>query len=430
MAAIESTLATGIVRNLFARVPKLTVTIKQSDLCADPFEFSMDDESGLPHLIVTCRYFDPDKLSVEQQHALKDRLAEIVAYSVGCIVIPERERIEELFRGDSAMSRAINFSGSFQVLGNVLGKNRKRHLSSWIDELHATYEIKREEAWDVDFPPERPKTEPFRLAPPGASGPDQHEWAKSFQTTRHSSLKTFSLIREPIWNKAKWQGIGFVDYEDSPPIFALIFGEREPAGRIFDYWKEEIGKFDDADALRICIIRHVDKKNPHHYRVVIGSNVKRADLVKGGAFAMMSRIHTMTPDTSRNLDAFLKAYRKVGEYFIAPAVVDRNGRYPEPIGDVCILKRELIIREACEIGRNDIDCVGILPEDQPIIPDGVDAKIINDLLALKRSKAGEVVASQEAVNAKRQAEVSRRLKQQKRKEERKRQQARKLRKNK
>ncbi len=430
LAAIESTLATGVVRNIFARVPKLTATIRQSDFCTEPFEFSMDDESGYPHLTVACRDFDPDKVSIEKQHVLKDQLAEMVADSVGYIVIPDQERIKELFRDDAAMSRAINFSGSFQVLGNVLGGDRQRHLSSWIDEIHPAYSIKREQAWDANLPTETAKADPFKFAPSGTPRPDEREFSQRLQTSRHSHFKTLSLIREPLWDKAKWQGTGFVAFGDSPPILALIFGEREPAGRIFGYWDVEIGKIDEAEALRICIIRHVDKTSPYNYRVVIGSNLERADRGKGDFVAMMSRIHTVTPKTSQNLDAFLEAYRNVGAYFVAAAVVDSSGRYPEPIGDVRILKRELIVKEAWEIGRNDIDSVGILPEDQPTIPDGVDDQTVNDLLAWKRSRAEEMVAHQDAVNLKRSAEKSRREKQQKERDERKGRQARKSRKRK
>ena len=113
--------------------------------------------------------------------------------------------------------------------------------------------------------------------------------------------------------------MGVVAFADSPPILALAFRERDPARRIFGFWEEEIGKVDEAEVLRICIIRHVDRNNPHHYRVVIGSNLEKANLGKGDFFAMMSRIHTMTPEASRNLDSFLEAYHNVGAYFVAPA---------------------------------------------------------------------------------------------------------------
>ena len=151
-AALESTLATGLVRNRVSREPKFTVTIRQSEFCVEPFEFSIDDESGLPHLAILCQCFDPDEISVEQQRDLKERIAEMVAHTIGYIVIPDEEGINQLFRDDAALPRAIDFTGSFQALGNVLGKSRKRYLSSWIDDSNQTYTFKRERAWDADCP--------------------------------------------------------------------------------------------------------------------------------------------------------------------------------------------------------------------------------------------------------------------------------------
>ena len=202
-------------------------------------------------------------------------------------------------------------------------------------------------------------------------------------------MKTVSLIRESLWNKADWQGLGFVAFPASPPILALIFGKRDPAKRIFSFWEEELGKIDEADSLRICIIRHVDKRNPHHYRVVIGSNIEQANVGKSDAFFAVSRIHTMTPDSSQNLDSFLHAYGHFGAYFVAPAVVDSSGQYPESIGDLSLQKSELIVREAWEIGSNDLDGVGILPDDQPILPDGISDPPVNELLEWKRRNMRE-----------------------------------------
>ena len=41
-----------------------------------------------------------------------------------------------------------------------------------------------------------------------------------------------------------------------------------------------------------------------------------------------------------------------------------------PVSDVYIAKRELNVRDAWQIGRNDPDVVGIREDDDPIVPDG------------------------------------------------------------
>jgi hypothetical protein len=429
LAALECTLATGLVRNLFARVPIFNATIVQSDFCKEPLEFSMAENAGYPHLTISCREFNPDKLGMDKQRTLKERIFEMVALTVAHLVIPDQDRIENLFLSDAAISRAINFSGSFQVLGNVLGEKRKRHTSDWVDKLLPEFTVNRSCAWDADAPRKKPEAEVFKLGSNGMSRMDDQAWRNRFQSSKHSKWKTLSLIRESLWNKAKWLGIGVVAFADSPPILAIIFREREPATQIFNHWAKEIGKIEDASALRICIIKHVDKKQPSHYRVVIGSNVEQAEVRRVEFFTTMSRIHTMTPESSNNLDSFLEAYSKFSKFWIAPAVVDRSGQYPDSIGDFRILKHDLTVKEAWEIGRHDIDMVGILPGDDPIVPEGVDKPPVKELLEYIRDQAQDEANRQEAVQAAKKTEASRKQKMQKKKDKAKRKQSRQSRRN-
>lgn len=95
--------------------------------------------------------FDPNNITFEQQREFKERLAEMVAFSVGCIVIPDEQGIEQLFRDDAAMSPAIDFTGSFQVLGNVLGKDRRRCMSSC---RSADWQIRGERRTGIGVRPE------------------------------------------------------------------------------------------------------------------------------------------------------------------------------------------------------------------------------------------------------------------------------------
>ena len=426
VAAMEATLATGFVRGLAAHEPKFSVTIRQSDFCEEPFEFSVEDESDCPHLTIACRKFDPDEISIEQQKELKRRLAEMVALTIGYIVIPDEQRIEELFRDDAALSRAIDFTSSFQVIGYVLGKDRKRHVSSWISETDQEYQIGREQPWDAGCPRQEQDSETLRPPLPESSRPEGVKSRQHLQTARHSKIKTLSLTRVSLWDKAEWNGLGFVVLPDSPLILALLFGKREPARQIFSSWKRDLGEIDESEALRISIIRHIDKHHPHHYRVVLGSNVERAKLRKDTPFfTVMQRVNTMTPNTSQNLDSFLEAYRSVGAFCVAPAVVAVDGQYPEPIGDFSILKRELIVREAWEIGINDIDGMGLLPDDEPFIPDDVSDAPVNKLLELMRDQSSK--ADPKLSKASKKASLSRARKEKRKREKRKRGQTRKSR---
>jgi hypothetical protein len=71
----------------------------------------------------------------------------------------------------------------------------------------------------------------------------------------------------------------------------------------------------------------------------------------------------MTPKSSKNLDNFKQAYEIFGCYWLAPSYIGEDD-YPEIIPSHAILKREVNIKEAREIGANDFDIVLIDPKDR------------------------------------------------------------------
>jgi hypothetical protein len=93
----------------------------------------------------------------------------------------------------------------------------------------------------------------------------------------------------------------------------------------------------------------------------------------------------MDPIDLRNLNAFLNIYKCVGTYIIMPVGVNHSGTTSEPFFDLSIVKRELNIRSAWEIGENDPDVWGIQEDDDPIIPNGVvNAPVLRTLQRFKK----------------------------------------------
>jgi hypothetical protein len=48
---------------------------------------------------------------------------------------------------------------------------------------------------------------------------------------------------------------------------------RESAREIFTCWRKELGKIDHDEKLRLTIVRGIDKKNLHSYRIVVTANL-------------------------------------------------------------------------------------------------------------------------------------------------------------
>jgi hypothetical protein len=65
-------------------------------------------------------------------------------------------------------------------------------------------------------------------------------------------------------------------------------------------------------------------------------------------------------------------------------LVEQNAE-PDLLKEYQILKRNLHVRQAWEIGRKDKDSVGILDDDDPIIPGDQPNAPVLDLLRWRRS---------------------------------------------
>ncbi|MFY9358545.1 MAG: hypothetical protein WAP43_02285, partial [Bacillota bacterium] len=137
--------------------------------------------------------------------------------------------------------------------------------------------------------------------------------------------------------------------------------------------------------LRVSIVRGIDRNNRHAYRVVIGSKPEVELSRKDIRYAILiCRLNTMEPTSDVNLMRFLSSYEAFGEYFLAPAVMRDRSSPPEFFLDQRLMKRELYVREAWKIGRNDVDAVAIKEEDEPIIPSGQENPPVLELLRWKR----------------------------------------------
>jgi hypothetical protein len=97
-----------------------------------------------------------------------------------------------------------------------------------------------------------------------------------------------------------------------PPSLAFVFKNEIPASKIFNYWQSEIADSNEKHLLSISIVRGISQANPHSYKVVVSTNPKVA-IADGKArkLAVAScRILQMEPESSLNLDGFLRTYNR------------------------------------------------------------------------------------------------------------------------
>jgi len=383
LAGLESLLATGTIQQLAAREPALRFSIHKTDFGQSPFSFELTEPDGEPCIVIRCTDFNPHAMPPEEHAHIRDRIFEVLALAMGRVFLhgdPE-SLLTTMFRDERAAERASNFTSSFVTLGNVLGHSPKASISAWCRPGSRAYPLERWEEWDA---PERkakqeepqeaplPEIQMGKGAPPAMIDGDRY--------AKHTEMQTVSLIREALWNDAKWAGTAFIwdEKHEKPPILALVFRNPDPAAAIFHHWYSEVGREDRQEKLRISIIRHISKAHPHSYRVMVGINPSVA-LSRPGVkrFVMISRQHKMVPDSDLNLTKFLQSYGSSGRYFLGFAIQQDERTAPEFSFQHCIAKGDLFVRDAWEIGRNDPDTAGIDEDDDPIIPvEQADAPVL------------------------------------------------------
>jgi hypothetical protein len=388
LAAMEALLSTGMEHRLFAREPVLKVNVRKSDFVAPPFGFEVKEREGRPFVEISVGAFHAHKMTHEAQRQLKEKLIELLVKILAEVFVLDvsEQSLEKLFRDEHALERSVDFTSSFVTLGNVLGYAPKTSLDSWIDAKSEEFPLKRSEEWDAAERKAKTIAAPKQSSniTKGTGEPPPSLWQGK---ASHSDMETVSLIRLALWDRADWAGTFFMwpQNTEHPPMLALMFKNADAGIEIFSHWQNELGKIDKRDRLRLTIIRGVSKKNIHAYRVVVGSNPEKnfaEDTSK--LFFIVNRINTMEPRSDRNLTAFLAQYNLAKAYFLAPAVLREGSSEPEPILGKSILKRELNVRQAWEIGRNDIDSPGIQDDDEPVIPDGhSDAPVLDVIQWLK-----------------------------------------------
>lgn len=361
LAAVESLLSTALAERAVAREPRLTMRVARAEGTERLVGFEVADREGRPHVEVFCKAFHPHKIPLDDQHQVKSTISDLLMHVLARVFVIDKieETLTKLFRDEQAIDRAINFTSSLVVAGNILGDDPKTTLESW--KGTNDYPVKRESLWSTSIPP-KPAAE--KRAPKYGKGEPPAE-LQDWERLKHSDIETESLIRLALWDRAKWNGTGSAVAEaNEPPILTLAFENREAAIEIFKGLEQDLGEIDTKERLRISILRGVDKQAPLAYTVVVGSNITDENLSPDKLVIMVSRINTMYPASHDNLKRFLNAYERVGAYYLMPAVL-HDGTM-DIIWDYAIGKRELHVREAWQVGRHDPDSAGI--QHDPIIP--------------------------------------------------------------
>jgi hypothetical protein len=384
LVALESFLATSLDADLLPYTPKFRVKIIPVNYQSAPFEWTILADQH----VIELRYSTDPNVDLDKTQDLIVEL--VIAITLQLALPADRKYFEGLARDEQAMGRAMMLTRSGITVGNVLGDRLKLRLDDWEVGDAEEFPVRRRQPWLVRSTTDaRKKSERLIFG----TGDPPAEMLNT-EALKHRDRKIISLINIPLWDRANWRGAGFVVYEEPriPPILALVFKDRDAGVSIFSEWRDEIGAKDETGRLRISIITGVDRRHPSHYRVIIGTNDGWEAARAGFHVVMVSRVLTVTPTSSENLDRFLRAFRERGKYLLAAGHAREKEPEPDVAFGLAVLCSQLNVRPAWEIPEHDPDVIGIHLGDDVVMPEGVkDPPVFRTLEIIKKRRKQDVL---------------------------------------
>ena len=382
LAAIEALLSTSLDKHAFPFREEYVVRVERSPRMQGPPQLEINIEQGSSIVRHVGEITSAPGAEV-------DWFIMIVAQLVSQIVTTGDldGYLRRVMGKELGLWRAINFTETSIPTSNVLGRQPKLRISDWnTDGKPKGYIVRRIVPWNDGLSPTTRDTGP-RKPKMGIGDPPKDLIDRS--SLKHSARQVSSVINIPLWNKAGWVGVFYIvamDDFNEPPGLGLIFKDGAAGRSIFAELRQKLGRRDKDDRLRISIITGIDKDDPDAYAVLVGTNLPASD-EKSGARELISvsRVHRMDRPDPSNLKRFEDRVTRTTWYGIFPVQGIPGGDQMEISGDLAIMKNTIRIAPAWQIGENDIDCMAIWPDDEPIIPpEVIDAPILKLLDRRKR----------------------------------------------
>ncbi len=360
LSTIEAFLSTSLGKDVYPHTERFEINvIGKKDISKPEHEFLSD--SMCANIMV------PSDASLwtgaEFWSDYQDILMEIALMTLGHIaMIRDIEKtFEKLVEKENIFERSLNFNTTAMSYSRIFG-SMMGSLSQWGEYIKVGYLISTD-------PMEGEAFEEGSLNEDDG-GADRREFKVDHM--KHSDQKVLSIIDVPLWDNAGWCGVGFMTSEGrAPPIMAFLFTDTNAATKIFERWRERFGERDTNEEIRISVVRGVSASNPHHYKVLVTSELTHEKLLPKKSYFSVGRVNYMEPNNSENINRFLTDYYKFGVFKLAAAIVS-GPTQPRFLTRLTIDKSTVYIKEAWQVGLSDPELMAINKDDNPIIPDGVE----------------------------------------------------------
>jgi len=368
LTTIENFFSTSVVDNVFTKIVllKINLIVKNDHNNIISHEFK-NSKKGL-EVDIYCSNFIWNNLDQEKQKIIFNWFYEFIVESLLTVyhIVNEKDFFEKSLGNDFSASRSIAFSTCFGGTYNVLGKNAFKDVLDILNgNFGSKYKMIRNNSWDFNNSKTTKKTIKKAQLGENKKTPDFED----IESISHDQIGMTTLIKPELWDEASWYGLAFMHFKDKAPVLFLMFKKKEGINVFMDLY-QQLGQIDELEKLRFSIIKGVSKANPSYYKVLLTENVAVDE--KHKVMTILSRIHKMTPSTTHNWDNFEKEYKKYGSYSISFGAFFNGEFYPYPeFEKFSIKKKELVIKNAWEVGLNDFERMALREDDEPIIPDDI-----------------------------------------------------------
>lgn len=349
LGSLEAFFATAIEQRVVPHTEKLLLNLVGDAKTSKPsFEMDTMDMAGT---IVWPSDLSPT--SFEKQGEIRRFLAEVSGHVLAacCIIEGAKAFLEKFYTDEAVQHRMTMVAIASNSYHRVASKSVTR-ITDWQDIVQKSYELRSV----------RPTITLITLKEEGAleTSNTEDQSDKPPKPKDHRAYSVRSVIDIHAWDQASWRGAAYAQFSPlEPPCVAFLFENEEGGRKIFERWRERFGTQDEHEEIYLSIIRQLPKQNKHHYCVLITSKLPETDSFEPNkVIAMASRSLVMEPDSDINLERFLESYRRFGAFYILPAVLGVSGT-PEFVFDLSILKRDLTIKIAANVGEHDLEAMAL-----------------------------------------------------------------------
>ena len=367
LAFVESFLATsGMSRGQLSTRAELRVEVVARDDAGPPFEYELVEDDAGEVKIVVAHPKGPVRI-VDDTYVR--RMIELLAQVLGQLWMPMRtEDLEALFAEERAQDRASLTAQLPVVYGGLLGQGAKVEAKDWMALGTESLALRRSAPWQPAA-----DASPTGAEEDGADGTHCDRPMSGVDAIRHRDMKVLSVLNQPLWDAAGWNGLGytFARSPDDVPEMHFSFEDIEAGRKIFRGWLRRFGSVDRDDTIGLMLVTGVDRDHPDWYRLAVG--YRDGDLLKSGArfLGFSVRTQDMTPRDGRNLGQFLERYLRLGRYRIAPMEHQAAGvMFRTTLPRISIEKRLLKIVPAWKIGPDDFLRMALSGVANPVVPSG------------------------------------------------------------